>query len=233
EAGKAKGNGDELVYTREGKENDSENEPLYNYLTIPRGGQFFVQLSDGTQVWLNSESKLKYPVKFQSGKTREVELVYGEAYFKVSPSTGHNGSRFHVLTKFQEVDVLGTEFNIKAYSQEDEVTTTLVEGKVEIQKGNISKILRPNQQSIILSDTQAIAVQAVDVSQEISWMHGMFSFDEAFLKEIMTVLSRWYDVEVIFESAEPKNFVFTGIIGRAESIGNILCIIEGASVGQE
>src|SRR5690606_21483982 len=115
------GSGDELVYDSDSKIKDTENGPIYNYLTIPRGGHFFVQLSDGTQVWLNSESKLKYPVKFQNGKTREVELVYGEAYFKVSPSTGHNGSSFHVLTKFQEVDVLGTEFNIKAYNGEDEI----------------------------------------------------------------------------------------------------------------
>lgn len=231
EAGKAKGNGDELVYTREGKENDSENEPLYNYLTIPRGGQFFVQLSDGTQVWLNSESKLKYPVKFQDGKPREVELLYGEAYFKVSPSTRHNGSKFHVLTKFQEVDVLGTEFNIKAYYEESKIATTLVGGRIQIQKGDIAKILSPNQQSIIQSDTHAITVQEVDVSREISWVNGMFSFDEASLKEIMTVLSRWYDVEVVFESAEQQNFIFTGVVERSEAVGNILNLIEGTSAG--
>lgn len=230
--GKAKGDGSELVYDTDGKIRDAGNEPIYNYLTIPRGGQFFVQLSDGTKVWLNSESKLKYPVKFQKGKTREVELVYGEAYFKVSPSTNHNGSKFHVLTKFQEVDVLGTEFNIKAYNEENEIATTLVEGRVQIQKDGIRKILRPNQQSIIYSDTHAIAVQEVDVSREISWVNGMFSFDEASLKEIMAVLSRWYDVEVTFEWAEPKNFVFTGVVERAESIDNILRLIEGTSSGQ-
>jgi len=232
ETGKAKGSGEELVYYVDGEIKENENRPQYNYLTIPRGGQFFVQLSDGTQVWLNSESKLKYPVKFQKGKRREVELVYGEAYFKVSPSTQHNGSEFHIFTKFQEVDVLGTEFNIKAYSEENDIATTLVEGRVQIQKGDISKILRPNQQSIILSDTHAIAVQEVDVSREISWVNGMFSFDEASLKEIMTVLSRWYDVEVVFELTGQKDFVFTGVVERAESVGNILHLIEGTSAGQ-
>ncbi len=122
---KVKSNGKELIY------NDDKNkntEIVYNYLTIPRGGQFHVKLSDGTEVWLNSESQLKYPVTFIDGSTREVELVYGEAYFDVSPSTEHNGSRFKVINQNQKIEVLGTEFNIKAYKKED-VLTTLVEGK--------------------------------------------------------------------------------------------------------
>ena len=231
QAGKAKGDGDELVYDTDGKIKDGGNEPKYNYLTIPRGGQFFVQLSDGTQVWLNSDSKLKYPVKFQKGKAREVELVYGEAYFKVSPSTAYHGSKFHVSTKFQEVEVLGTEFNIKAYNGEDQIATTLIEGKVQVQKGGVHKMLNPSQQSIISSGTQEIAIQEVDVQREISWMNGVFSFEEASLEEIMAILSRWYDVEVIFESGQQRNFIFTGVVERAESIGNVLDLIEGTSAG--
>lgn len=107
-----KSNGEALVYNTK---TNKKPEVVYNYITTPRGGQYHVTLSDGTEVWLNSESKLKYPISFTEGKTREVKLVYGEAYFDVSPSTQHKGSIFKVLSDNQEIEVLGTEFNIKAY----------------------------------------------------------------------------------------------------------------------
>jgi len=230
-AGKVKSNGEELVYDLAGDTYGSERAVKYNYLTIPKGGQFFVQLSDSTEVWLNSDSKLKYPVKFRKGKTRQVELVYGEAYFKVSPSTKHNGAEFHVLTKYQEVSVLGTEFNVKAYNGEDEVSTTLVEGKVKIQKGTISEFLRPNQQSKTSSTSDFIEIKEVDLSQVISWKQGLFAFNEESLGEIMTQLARWYDVNVFFKSEQQKKFVFTGIVERTESIDKILNLIEATSAG--
>ena len=230
-ADKVKSDGSELIYTTPGIEN-SATAPMYNYLTIPRGGQFFVQLSDGTKVWLNSDSKLKYPVEFPKNQTRKIELIYGEAYFKVSPSSANNGTDFQVLTKFQKVAVLGTEFNVKAYNEEDEITTTLVEGEVKVHNAGASKILKPNQQSKIHSGFNAIEVEEVDVSQEISWVNGLFTFNEKSLGEIMTTLSRWYNVEVIFENAEQKKFVFTGIIERSESIDYILKLIEAASEAQ-
>ena len=120
-------NGEKLVYNK-----TNQTKITYNYLTIPRGGQYFVKLSDGTEVWLNSESQLKFPVAFIKGQTREVTLVYGEAYFAVSPSTNHNGATFKVMNQGQEVEVLGTEFNIKAYKDEINIYTTLVEGKVTV-----------------------------------------------------------------------------------------------------
>ncbi|MCM4167400.1 hypothetical protein KCTC52924_01106 [Arenibacter antarcticus] len=230
-AGMAKGNGEELVYIVDDKVKDTE-EPKFNFLTIPRGGQFSLLLSDGTQVWLNSESKLKYPVKFENNKTRKVELVYGEAYFKVSPSTNHNGSTFLVRTKFQEVNVLGTEFNVRAYKETDEVSTTLIEGTVQIRKGVISQILKPNQQSKIRSDEEGIYIEDIDVSQEISWVQGLFAFNEESLEDIMIELSRWYDVEVVFESSAQRSFVFTGIVERDQTIGAILDLIEGTSADQ-
>lgn len=231
-AGKVKSDGAELVYAPTNKTENQKNEPKYNYLTIPRGGQFFVQLSDGTEVWLNSDSKLKYPVEFPKNQTRKLELIYGEAYFKVSPSSAHNGAEFHVLTKSQEIGVLGTEFNVKAYNGESEITTTLVEGKVKVENAGQSKILLPNQQSKIRSGVNAIEVEEVDVSQETSWVQGLFTFNEKSLGEIMTTLSRWYNVVVIFENAEQKKFVFTGIIERTESVGHILKLIEATSEGQ-
>lgn len=230
-SGKARSDGEELVYNLEEDTNSSGAVSKYNYLTIPRGGQFFVQLSDSTEVWLNSDSKLKYPVKFLEGKIRQVELVYGEAYFKVSPSTKHNGAEFHVLTKYQEVSVLGTEFNIKAYNGEDEISTTLVEGKVKIQKGAISEFLKPNQQSKISPTSDFIEINEVDLSQIVSWKQGLFAFNEESLGEIMTELARWYDVNVFFNSEQQKNFVFTGIVERTESIDKILNLIEATSAG--
>ena len=120
--------GKEIVYNGKAV----SKEITYNYLTTPSGGQFFVKLSDGTQVWLNSESRLKYPVTFLDGEIRQVELVYGEAYFDVSPSTAHKGLKFKVINQAQEVEVLGTEFNIKAYKDESNIFTTLIEGKVAV-----------------------------------------------------------------------------------------------------
>ena len=232
QTGKVRSNGEELVYADKGQSEVGGKVPLYNYLTIPRGGQFFVKLSDGTEVWLNSETKLKYPVKFTDGISRQVELIYGEAYFKVSPSTAHNGAEFQVLTNSQEIDVLGTEFNLKAYNNDPVMATTLVEGKIKIKKGEVTETLMPNQQATISHESDKIDIEEVDVSQEISWVKGLFSFNEKPLEEIMTVLSRWYDTEVIFENAKQKNFVFTGILERTKAIEDILKLIEATSEGQ-
>ena len=232
QTGKVSSNGEELVYAGKEQSYAASKEQLYNYLTIPRGGQFFVKLSDGTEVWLNSETKLKYPVKFTDGISRHVELIYGEAYFKVTPSTAHKGAAFQVLTKSQEIDVLGTEFNIKAYNNDPVMATTLVVGKIKIKKGEVTETLMPNQQATISHESDKIDIEEIDVSQEISWVKGLFSFNEKPLEEIMTVLSRWYDTEVIFENAKQKNFVFTGILERTKAVEDILKLIEATSEGQ-
>ncbi len=232
ENGKISSNGKELVYADKGQNKGADQRRSHNYLTVPRGGQFFVQLSDGTEVWLNSETKLKYPVNFIDGTTRKVELIYGEAYFKVSPSTAHKGSPFHVLTKSQEIDVLGTEFNIKAYVNDTIMATTLVEGKIRIEKGGLSKTLSPNQQAVISHLGSTINIEDIDVAQEISWVNGLFTFNEKPLEEIITVLSRWYDTEVVFANAKQKKFVFTGILERTEAVEDILELIEATSEGQ-
>ncbi|MCK0191719.1 FecR family protein [Arenibacter sp. F20364] len=230
--GEVSSNGEELVYAEKKRSNDVEKEQSFNYLTIPRGGQFFIKLSDGTEVWLNSETKLKYPVTFAEGLTRKVELIYGEVYFKVSSSTQHKGAGFHVLTKSQEIDVLGTEFNIRAYNNDEVMATTLVEGKIRIKKGEVSETLKPNQQAKISKQSDQIDIQEIDVSQEISWVNGLFAFNEKPLEEILTVLSRWYDTEVVFENAKQKKFVFTGILERTQSVEDILKLIEATSEGQ-
>ncbi|WP_242202369.1 FecR family protein [Aestuariivivens insulae] len=212
-------NGEELVYASAGSE---KAEIAYNYLTIPSGGQFFVKLSDGTQVWLNSESKLKYPVDFISGKTRHVELLYGEAYFEVSPSTQHKGDRFMVTNNNYGIEVLGTQFNVKAYNNESHVTTTLVEGKVNIKYQGRDHVLLPNQQSVLDRTTNIISFKEADVFYEVSWKNGVFSFNNKSLKEIMEVLSRWYDFEVVFKNKDVEKESFVGVLGKNEKIESIL-----------
>lgn len=211
--------GEELIYAQA---NNATDEIAYNYLTIPRGGQFYVKLADGTQVWLNSESKLKYPVAFVDGKSRNVELLYGEAYFDVSPSTYHKGSKFTVNNNNHEIEVLGTEFNVKAYNDEPDVVTTLVEGKVSINYQGENHLLLPNQQSILNRTSNSIQFKEVDVNQEISWKRGLFTFDNKSLKEIMVVLSRWYDFDVEFKNKEVEKEVFIGTLGKDDKIEDIL-----------
>lgn len=215
----ASSNGENLVY----QESSSKTAELtYNYLTIPRGGQFFIQLSDGTKIWLNSESKLKYPVHFIDGETREVELVYGEAYFDVSSSDLHKGSKFKVFNRFQEVEVVGTEFNIKAYRDEFNIYTTLIEGEVLVNLNREIKILAPNEQLNLNLETHNYTIKKIDVYSEISWKEGVFSFESKPLKEIMKVLSRWYNVDVIFENKALEKVKFFGVLDKRQDIQEIL-----------
>jgi ferric-dicitrate binding protein FerR (iron transport regulator) len=197
---------------------------------VPRGGQFQITLSDGTEVWLNSESQLKYPVTFTDGETRKVELVYGEGYFDVSPSTNHSGASFSVYNKSQEVKVLGTEFNIKAYKDEATIYTTLVEGKVAVTANNNNIILTPNQQSSVNLNNNTLTVNTVDIYDETSWKEGVFSFNKKSLKEIMQVLSRWYDMDVTFENKKIENIGFNGALGKEQNIEEILETIKSFGI---
>jgi len=216
----AESNGEKLIYLNK---NNRENDKIsYNYLTIPRGGQFYLKLSDGTQVWLNSDSQLKYPVSFIKGKTREVELVYGEAFFDVSPSTNHEGSLFKVHNSEQDIQVLGTTFNVKAYKDESNIYTTLVEGKVAVTIKDIQKNLTPNDQLNLDLETKIVTLQKVDVYNAISWKDGVFSFEDISLYEIMKVLSRWYDINVVFKNEKIKEEEFIGVLSKNQNIEDIL-----------
>ncbi|NHN25300.1 FecR family protein [Flavobacterium jejuense] len=219
----ASSNGKELIYN-----NDPSEKLTYNFLTVPRGGQFQLTLSDGTKIWLNSESQLKYPVSFNNTQSRQVELVYGEAYFDVSSSTKHNGLNFKVNHNKQEVKVLGTEFNIKAYKDESNIYTTLVEGEVAVSVRGINKVIKPGEQSNFNSILNTIEVSNVDVFREVGWKYGAFSFKHKPLKEIMVVLSRWYDMEVIFENKRYENVTFNGTLYKNQSIEEVLMLIKGS-----
>lgn len=223
----ANSNGEEIIY--EASQSNTKS-VAYNYLTIPRGGQFFIKLSDGTQVWLNSESQLKYPVSFVDDKERVVELVYGEAYFDVSPSTNHNGSKFKVLNQAQEILVIGTKFNVKAYKDESHIYTTLVEGKVLVNYGNRKQNLLPNEQSNFNLNTKDIVITEVDVYNEISWKDGVFSFERKTLKEMMKVLSRWYDIEIVIKNKSIENQEFVGILRKNKKLEEILTNIKNFGI---
>ena len=220
----ASSNGEKIVYNAG---DNSTTEIAYNYLTIARGEQFNVTLADGTIVWLNSESQLKYPVAFIEGEMRQVELVYGEAYFDVSPSIEHNGAKFKVFHQSQEVEVLGTEFNIKAYKDESNIYTTLVEGKVAINIPDNNQILTPNQQANLNVNANTIEITTVDIHNETSWRKGLFSFKQKPLIEILQVLSRWYDIDdVSFESSSLEKTNFDGVLNKNQNINDILNIIK-------
>jgi len=215
--------GEELVYNSQIPKKDNIR---YNYLTVPRGGQYKIELSDGTKVWLNSESQIKYPVSFVLGETRMVELVYGEAYFDVSPSSENEGSKFIVNNLNQEIEVVGTEFNIKAYKDENVIYTTLVEGQILVGFNDKKERLVPSQQSVLNKSTKDISVVTVDVYNEISWKEGIFVFDGKSLKDIMKVLTRWYDMEVIFMDETVENELFVGVLRKNRDINTVLTSIK-------
>ena len=225
-----------LVYkVADVKENTTEA-TLFNTIETPKGGQYQVNLPDGTKVWLNSESSLHYPTKF-NGDSRRVELK-GEGYFEVAKAVikAHGGSNkgkkvkvpFIVKTENQEVEVLGTHFNINSYKDDEYIKTTLLEGSVRVSlarlyKNNCSKLLKPGEQSQ-LNETH-IKVKPVDTEAIIAWKNGDFIFKEDGLKNIMKQLARWYDVEVIYK-ADVDNLRFGGYISRSKNISAVLKIME-------
>ncbi|MDO5970413.1 DUF4974 domain-containing protein [Flavivirga aquimarina] len=228
-------NGEKITYPtgQQGGYIETKTEEIaYNVLTVPRGGQFIINLSDGTEVWLNSESQLKYPVAFNNGETRQVELVYGEAYFDVSPSTEHKGAKFKVSNEFQEVEVLGTEFNIKAYKDEANIYTTLVEGEVAVssQGEKQSLKLKPDQQLNLNTQNNSLNIVAVsNMYKEVSWRKGKFSFRDESIKDIMNTLSRWYDMDVIFENKNVENEIYSGSFRKNSPIKEIMSAIKQES----
>jgi ferric-dicitrate binding protein FerR (iron transport regulator) len=193
-------------------------EELFNTVATQRGGQYQVLLSDGTKVWLNAASSLRYPVYF-TGKDRAVELT-GEAYFEVAKNPK---LPFKVRVNGTEVEVLGTHFNIMAYSDERQTTTTLLEGSVKITKGKENDLLKPGQQS--LADENGLKIiDNANLDEVMSWQKGFFQFGNADIKTIMRQVSRWYDVDISFEGNIPDHFNAT--IPRNVSISKLFGILE-------
>ncbi|NIG55356.1 FecR family protein [Chitinophaga sp. Cy-1792] len=166
---------------------------VYNTVTTPRGGQFQVMLPDGTKVWLNAASSIHFPTAF-SGRERLVELT-GEAYFEVAAS---ETQPFKVMAGGTEVKVLGTSFNVNAYTDESSVNTTLLQGKVMVGYHGKNVVINPGQQARVTDGIEVIA--HADIATLMAWKNGRFSYNNENLQGIMRQISRWYDVEVVFEN---------------------------------
>lgn len=207
----------QLVYNVSNTSKQGNDTPLFNTIETPRGGQYQINLPDGSRIWLNAASSLRYPVVF-SDNERKVELK-GEAYFEIAKNMA---SPFRVVSNNQIVEVLGTHFNINSYPEEGSVKTTLLEGSVKIQSGNKSAILRPGQQSQV---GNSIIVTQADIYETVAWKNGKTQFSNADIKTIMRMLSRWYDVEVQYQS-EMIETGFGGSVSRSKNISEILKLLE-------
>lgn len=189
----------------------------YNTVSTPKGGQYEITLPDGTKVWLNAASKLRFPVVFSTNE-RRVELS-GEAYFEVAKD---RKKPFKVESEQQEITVLGTHFNVNAYNDEDFAKTTLLEGSVRVNKGASQAVLIPGQQAISNAASAAISVRkGVDVQEAVAWKNGLFVFEQERVFSIMNKISRWYDVEVIYKG-DFRGQKYSGNISKFEDVTEVL-----------
>ena len=209
-----------IVYEEYGKGMVTEE---YNKLTTPVGGEYSLVLSDGTKVFLNADSELKYPVEFSDGK-RIVDLK-GEAYFEV-----HKDSLrpFVVRMNGSEVTVLGTSFNVNTYGDDGQIYTTLVNGSVRVSsvKNGQAEVLKPGMQSVMDVQSGQLTVREVDVEPYVAWREGRFVFRAMTLDLIMRQLQRWYDFEVFYQNPELKDYEFRGVIKRDMDLDKVLSVIK-------
>lgn len=220
--------GDQLKYEDGTMIQDLRDEELtFATIATPKGGQYQITLSDGTKVWLNADSKLTYPIRFKAGN-REVSLA-GEAYFDVMTIV-KNGVKnpFTIKTDHQLVNVLGTEFNLKAYPDEQFNTqTTLVEGSVSLQTERGNLILEPGEQGVL--GKQSLSKRKVDTNLFTSWKENKFVFEEMELHEALTILSRWYDFDFIIENSVKPIHLYASI-SRNKSLKEVLSILESSDI---
>jgi transmembrane sensor len=193
----------------------------YNTIETPKGGQYQIILPDGTKIWLNAASVFKYPASFSNFRERRVELR-GEAYFEVSKV---KGLPFIVKTDKQEVEVLGTHFNVNAYPDEPDSRTTLLEGRVKVTAPQLkSVVIEPGQQTLVAKGI--INIKTVDTEQTIDWKNDEFIFKNETLGSIMRKIARWYDVDIVFTDAEIVKETFSGSLSRQNTISEILKTLE-------
>ena len=197
---------------------------LYNTLTTPRGGQYQLTLPDGSRVWLDAASSIKYPTAF-TGKEREVEMT-GEAYFEIAKNTG---MPFVVKAGGTTTTVLGTHFNINAYEDERTLITTLLEGSVKFGCGKEEKVLHPGQQAVLNAETRSFTVKEADTYQAVAWKNGQLDFDNKDLPAIMRQISRWYDIDINFQSTY-DGATFGGGISRQLNLSHVLRLLDKSGV---
>ncbi|MDB4923073.1 FecR family protein [Mucilaginibacter sp.] len=207
----------QIVYhIKEQKEETANSQVAYNTVTTPRGGQYQIYLPDGSHVWLNAASSIKYPTAF-TGKTREVELS-GEAYFEIAknpqkPFRVNTGNR-------QQIEVLGTHFNVEAYADDNHINTTLLEGSVKLIYGQRQAILVPGQ--IAINDLpESLVVKKANIEAVMAWKNGLFIFNDENIKVVMKKAARWYDFDVEYRG-DIQEKKFGGIISRYKSVTELL-----------
>jgi transmembrane sensor len=211
-----KTNNGQIQYSVTNKADAAANHENINTLSTPKGGTYQVVLSDGTKVWLNAASSISYPVAF-TGKERSVTLT-GEAYFEVAKN---KDMPFYVSANNMQVRVLGTHFNIAAYSDDSEMTTTLLEGSVQVIKNNVRSMLKPGQKAVINNTSNNIAVSDANIEEAMAWKNGYFIFDDDDINGIMKKVSRWYDVSISYRGS-PGDQKFGGTFYRSKSITELL-----------
>ena len=201
----------------------TQESPIFNTLQIPRGGEYFLTLADGTEVWLNAETEIRYPVQFTGDK----RIVYldGEAYFTVAPD---KNKPFTVVSTHASVSVLGTQFNLRAYPDERDVQTTLVSGSVIMQSEKYKQQIKliPGEQGVLEKNSAKLTKQKVNTYLYTAWKDGRFAFRDARLEDLFSILSRWYDLSVFYQSPEAKDIRFTGDLNKTDDFKSILKIIE-------
>lgn len=223
--------GAEIVKTKDGQivynTKELHQTAAVNMISTPRGGQYQLTLADGTKVWLNASSSIKFPTVF-TGAERKVEIT-GEAYFEVAKN---KNMPFKVISAHQVIEVLGTHFNINTYEDESADKTTLLEGSVKIHKRNvqgkeenISTILKPGQQAILASDAESFKVSAADEEAAVAWKNGYFKFNRDNIQTIMRQVSRWYNVDVEYRGKISED-LFVGKINRSENVSEVLRILQ-------
>jgi ferric-dicitrate binding protein FerR (iron transport regulator) len=216
--------GGSLSYVASAKAGGSD--ALYNTLLIPRGGTYQLTLSDGTKIWLNAASSLRYPIRF-TGNERKVYLL-GEAYFEVAKDQRHP---FIVVAGKTRITVLGTKFDVNSYSDNPRQKITLAEGSVRVKSADSREagkgvLLQPGYEALIKSNENDIVVKKADVELALAWQRGMFIFNGETLGNLMRELSRWYNVNVVYDDGVDTLFHFTGRIKRRENITAILRLLE-------
>lgn len=199
----------------------SPSKLVYNTLNVPRGGEYNVQLADGTYMWVNSESSVRFPVHF-TGKKREI-FVSGEVFLNVAKD---KEKPFIVHTSKGNVRVLGTKFNVRDYKDEDQHITTLVSGSVEYSSSTGKVILKPGEQVRDEEKSDKLTVKEVNVREFISWKDGMYVFNHTRLEDMMKTVERWYDVDVFFLNEDAKSLRFSGELERYENIDKLLDFIK-------
>ena len=217
-----------LAYTINGKQVTENDEAFYNTISTPRGGQYQVTLADGSIVWLNAASSIRFPVVF-IGQERKVEVT-GEAYFEVATST-KEGNKLPFIVKLNSankgqstIEVLGTHFNVNAYEDETVVKTTLLEGKVKVlapenSGKQSSAILMPGQQAGISQNKKISVIDNADTEEAVAWKNGRFQFKSADLNSILRQISRWYDVDIVYK--DKVDLHFTGQLTRNDNASKV------------